>query len=72
VHTAKKPLGVIDRLPIIVGLDYGREPAAVMIQITPRGQLRVIDELYGWDIGIGSFAEDVLKPHLAMHYASAR
>jgi hypothetical protein len=69
VHTAKKPLGVIDRLPIIVGLDYGREPAAVMIQITPRGQMRVIDELWGYDIGVGSFAEDVLKPHLAMHYA---
>jgi len=69
VHTSKRPLGVIEKLPIIVGLDYGREPAAVLIQITPRGQLRVIDELWGWDQGIGAFAEDVLKPHLAMNYA---
>jgi hypothetical protein len=68
VHTSKKPLGVLLGLPIIVGLDYGREPAAVFIQITPRGQLRVIDELYGWDIGVGAFAEDILKPHIALHY----
>ena len=71
IHTSKKPLGVLERLPIVVGLDYGQSPAAVMVQITPRGQLRVIDELWGYDIGIGAFAEDVLKPHLAMHYAKA-
>lgn len=68
IHTSKKPLAVLEKLPIIVGLDYGQSPAAVLLQITPRGQLRVIDELWGYDIGIGAFAEDVLKPHLALHY----
>ena len=58
----------IEKLPIVVGLDYGRTPAAAFVQITPRGQLRVIDELYGEDMSIGSFAEDVLKPHLSLHY----
>lgn len=71
VHTSKKPLAPLTGLPIIVGLDYGREPAAVFTQITPRGQFRIIDELYGWDIGVGAFAEDVMKPHIAMHYPKA-
>lgn len=55
-------------VPVIVGLDYGRSPAAVFMQLTPRGQLRVIDELWGDDIGIEAFAEDVVKPHIAVHY----
>lgn len=71
IHTSKKPLGVLEKLPIVVGLDYGRTPAAAFAQITPRGQFRIIDELYGWDIGVGAFAEDILKPHIAMHYPKA-
>jgi hypothetical protein len=66
VHCRKTP--PIKSLPIILGLDYGRTPAAVFCQITPRGQLRVIDELWGEDMGIGSFAEDVIKPHIAQNY----
>jgi len=68
IHTARKPLGVLERTPIVVGLDYGRQPAAAFVQFTPRGQLRVIDEVYGWDIGIEAFALDVLQPHIALHY----
>lgn len=67
-HTAKKPLEPLTGLPIIVGLDYGREPAAAFCQVTPRGQFRIFDELYGWDIGVGAFAEDILKPHIAQNY----
>jgi hypothetical protein len=55
-------------LPIIIGLDYGRSPAAVFMQLTARGQLRVFDELWGDDIGIEAFAEDVVKPHIGLHY----
>jgi hypothetical protein len=68
IHCAKKPFEPLTGLPIIVGLDYGRAPAAVFCQITPRGQLRILDELYGWDIGVGAFAEDILKPHIAQNY----
>lgn len=51
--------------PLLVGLDYGRNPAAAICQITPRGQLRFIDECWADDTGLETFAEDVLKPHLA-------
>jgi hypothetical protein len=63
-----KPTLPLKNVPIIVGLDYGRSPAAVFVQLTPRGQLRVVDELYGENMGIGVFADDILKPHIAQHY----
>jgi hypothetical protein len=68
LHCEKAKADPIPKQPIIMGLDYGRSPAAVLCQLTPRGQLRVIDELVGYDMGIGVFAEDILKPHLALHY----
>jgi hypothetical protein len=68
LHCERARAEPLKSLPLIVGLDYGRSPAAVLCQVTPRGQLRVVDEVYGYDMGIGVFAEDVLKPHLAQHY----
>jgi hypothetical protein len=50
--------------PLIIGLDYGLTPAAVICQLSPRGQLLVLDELCSEDMGISQFARDVLKPHL--------
>ena len=51
--------------PLLIGLDYGLTPAAVICQLSPRGQLLVLDELCAEDMGISQFARDVLKPHLA-------
>lgn len=50
--------------PLIVGLDYGLTPAAVICQLSPRGQLLILDELCSEDMGIHQFARDVLRPHL--------
>jgi hypothetical protein len=63
-----KRVDALGRLPIILGIDLGRTPAAVFCQVTPRGQFRVLDELYAEDMGIGSFVEDVVKPHIAQFY----
>lgn len=54
--------------PLIIGLDYGLTPAAVICQEHPRGGLLVLDELCSENMGISQFARDVLKPHLAMHW----
>ncbi len=50
--------------PLLLGLDYGLTPACVICQLSPRGQLLVLDELCAEDMGISQFARDVLKPHL--------
>ena len=54
--------------PLILGFDYGLTPACAITQVTPRGQLIVVDELFAKDMGIRQFARDVVKPHLEMNY----
>lgn len=51
--------------PVIVGLDYGRDPAAIFTQLSPRGQLRCFHELFSDDTGVATFARDILKPYVA-------
>lgn len=58
--------------PLLLGFDYGLTPACAICQVSPRGQLLVVDELFGEGMGIRQFARDVLKPHLAMNYAGFR
>ena len=55
-------------LPLLMGWDFGLTPAVIFGQMTPRGQLRIIDELVAEDMGIASFVENVVKPHLTNHY----
>ena len=75
IHTARVPY--VPDWPIIVGLDYGRDPAAVFTQLSPRGQLRAFHEIFCDDVGIATFARDILKPYVSttfgydvdIHYA---
>ena len=61
-------LEVLRGLPLLIGLDFGLTPCAVFAQQTPRGALRIIDELVSDNMGIRQFARDLLKPHLTNHY----
>lgn len=54
--------------PLLIGLDYGLTPAAVICQLSSRGQLLVLDELCAEDMGIAQFARDVLKPYLSTQW----
>ena len=54
--------------PLLLGLDYGLTPACVICQVSPRGQLLVLDELFAKDMGPKQFARDVIRPFLAMNY----
>jgi hypothetical protein len=66
-HVASKELEPIDGLPIIVGLDFGREPAAVFMQ-NRVDNWRVLSELVGTNEAATDFAPRVAR-HLAQHYA---
>ena len=46
----------------------GNTPACAICQITPQGQLRIIDEVCGFDMGMRRFLRDALKPLLATSY----
>jgi len=50
--------------PIHLGWDFGLTPACVVIQISPRGQIRVLKEYQGEDMGIRTFAKNIVIPSL--------
>jgi hypothetical protein len=55
-------------LPLLLGFDYGGTPACVIGQMSPKGQLIILDELCSQGESIESFTDDVLKPFLATNY----
>ena len=52
----------------MVGWDFGLTPACVFAQISPRGQLLVLDELTSRDMGIRQFATNVVRPFIAANF----
>jgi hypothetical protein len=66
VHCDEK-LRPVPGLPLYVGLDFGLTPAAVIVQVSPLGQLLVLDELTSERSGIKQFI-DALKPYIAQKY----
>lgn len=59
--------------PIIVGLDFGRTPAALIGQVDTYGRLIIFEELVTDDSGLPAFIEDRLKPRLLSEpYAGKR
>ncbi len=55
VHVSKEPLVAIPSRPIIVGIDFGRTPAACFSQTTPKGQWWDLHELVTEGMGIEQF-----------------
>lgn len=56
------------KVPLALGFDFGRTPACAIGQLMPNGQLRILGEIMGDNIGIDQFLENVVKPHLKTHY----
>jgi hypothetical protein len=67
-HVAKEPILPIPGLPLQLGFDTALMPCAAICQITPQGQLRVIDECSGKSMGMRRFLSENLKPMLAGKY----
>ena len=65
-HIAKTPYEHIKSpdYPIIIGQDFGRCPASVLVQRNVRGQLVVLAELTSNNMGIETFLTTKLKPLL--------
>lgn len=72
IHLAKTILVPMRGLPLCIGFDFGRTPAAIFGQMTPRGQLRIIDELFMENMGVKQFADTIVKPHIANNYAGMK
>jgi hypothetical protein len=50
--------------PVHLGWDFGLTPACAVVQLSERGQLRVLKEYTAEDMGIKTFAESIVLPGL--------
>jgi hypothetical protein len=57
--------------PIVVGMDLGLTPAAVLGQQDPRGRALVYDELVSFDMGVQRFVRTMLKPLLLERFSGS-
>ena len=68
VHVAHKALEPIKGLDVLIGFDFGLTPACAIGQITPLGQVQIIDELVSDGMGIRQFCENQVLPLLRQRY----
>lgn len=62
-HVADEVLPVSGH-PLIMGLDFGRDPCAVICQPDHRGRLLVLEEIIAEDIGLELQMQRAIKPRL--------
>ena len=53
---------------LVIGMDLGLTPAAVVGMIDPRGRLLVLAEAVGFDIGVQRFVRTMLRPMLSRKF----
>jgi hypothetical protein len=68
VHVARSIIDPIKGLDVLLGFDFGLQPACLIGQITPLGQLRILDELVSDGMGLRQFCENQLLPLLRQKY----
>lgn len=73
-HVAKNPLRPIylSERPLIIGMDFGLNPSAVLCQLDPRGRLLTFEALTHDGMGVTRFVQQKLKPVLAQKYAGLK
>jgi hypothetical protein len=67
IHSVPK-LDAIQGLPIHLGWDFGLTPACIVFQISARGQARILKEYIAQDMGIRTFAKNVVLPSLPVDF----
>lgn len=64
---AQETLEIFDNEPIYLGWDFGLTPACVVVQLIG-GQVRILKEFIGNDIGVRNFAETIVLPGLKRYF----
>jgi len=67
VHSVPR-IAAIQGDPIHLGWDFGLTPACIVCQISPRGQLRILKEYTSEDMGIRTFAKNIVLPSLQIDF----
>ncbi len=72
LHFANRILDYNPALELGLGWDFGLTPACSIQQLTARGQLQQLDELWTEDMGLRDFASNIVIPHLDKNYPGWR
>lgn len=67
-HVTYNSLKPIPSLPLMIGQDFGRTPAALVGQVDNRGRLLIFNEATSVDMGIEQFATSTLRPLMFNHF----
>lgn len=67
IHSVSK-IDAIQGDPLYLGWDFGLTPACVVVQITARGQVLILKEYAAEDIGIKTFAKNIVIPSIALDF----
>ncbi len=68
IHVAPRPLEPMKGIDIVCGMDFGLQPSITLGQVTPLGQLRILDELVSDGMGLRQFCLNQLLPLLRLKY----
>ncbi len=69
-HCPDTDVRPLEKVPIMLGWDFGLTPSCIIGQLSPRGQLIILDELVSEDMGIRQFANEIVVPYLSRHYTN--
>lgn len=72
LHFSNKKLIYDPKIELGLGWDFGLTPAVSIVQLTPRGQLQQLDELWSDDMGLRDFTSNIVIPHLDKNYPGWR
>lgn len=67
VHVADEKIEAVEKLPLLLGVDFGLTPAAIIGQKLVDGRWLILDEVTAEDCGIIRFAE-VLGSYISLQY----
>lgn len=71
-HVSPEPLSADITRPLIVGMDFGLNPAAVVCQHSAKGQLLVLHELFGENIPFNTFIQQMFLPLMYERFKELR
>jgi hypothetical protein len=67
-HVHTPAVSADNRLPVIIGCDFGRNPAAIFMQMTQDGHINVVCEAVDFGVGFDSFILRHIKPILRTQF----
>lgn len=72
LHLSSSPLELIKTVPLIIGMDFALNPAAVFTQFTPKGRFNILRELVGEGMPLRSFLNEIMMPVIHSYYRGCR